>query len=749
MLGWFSNSSSSSSSSLPESLSSSPSSHSNLGTLPPLPEDGSSPQPTTIPMQKTNSNPFKIKDIVRPKPLLSTRSSRASIRAESGSEQSAVNPAAPSSVIVTVTTNTGSTRDVAGVSSANVTPLHQEPHCTSDFMVSSTAVESAHFPLPTPPSTAGMNRMPSKDTIEKVSIAPNVIMMDRTASGSVVGGQAPRSPKPLPAIPTNQSPAQPPPPLQPQQQQQPMGPPPMQSFAPSPSPPPSHGNSIFSLTRKLSKKVNGVSSQANKGGAVPMMTAAPSAQDSASNRNHGGLTDTSMANTATSLGPDSNFTNGIMIGGGNPMSGARKDRRGARESGMPSGGLSAAELSALATGRAMSASVEYQQHQLYMSTSPSGYQLQPPPPTTAAQNVRMSIDGFKSFFGFGAGGKNNANNGGNNNGNGMNSGYPVAGSPANMHLPPGPNGIGGSPGTYNMVGGGSPGNGSIMSMNGMSPFPTMSHMSSSSGGTTTNGTITSSHTTFSAIEETDYEEGYIFGAPLELAVSRAGKRGVPDVVISCVEYLNGVGLGVEGLYRIPGSMRRLKEWIERFEVAAKSSRAGGDGDERGEKEKAAAVIGLPVDTVGPKVTMDGKVKGGLVPEGFWNELDGLLTQHGATESSVPLVRQFLDTRLPTMSHLNTMSYFFHHLHKVQLNSGVNLMTPKNLVIVIFPNGKLGAEFLIQLAPLVFDVVDVGTSGSGASGTTSATTSGTTSATTSGNVESGAIQSVNEEVTVVA
>ncbi|KAJ3321290.1 hypothetical protein HDU76_014133 [Blyttiomyces sp. JEL0837] len=75
------------------------------------------------------------------------------------------------------------------------------------------------------------------------------------------------------------------------------------------------------------------------------------------------------------------------------------------------------------------------------------------------------------------------------------------------------------------------------------------------------------------------EEGYLFGTGLEVAVERAGRDGVPDIVRICVDHLDRVGLIVEGLYRIPGSAKRVKEWAERFEDAAVKSRpvVGGSG----------------------------------------------------------------------------------------------------------------------------------------------------------------------------
>ncbi|KAJ3218372.1 hypothetical protein HDU67_005921 [Dinochytrium kinnereticum] len=69
----------------------------------------------------------------------------------------------------------------------------------------------------------------------------------------------------------------------------------------------------------------------------------------------------------------------------------------------------------------------------------------------------------------------------------------------------------------------------------------------------------------------DEPEGLVFCTDLLLATTRSGKEGVPMVVLACVEFLDQFGLATEGLYRIPGSHKRVKEWQERFEEAAAQS----------------------------------------------------------------------------------------------------------------------------------------------------------------------------------
>ncbi|KAI9345349.1 Rho GTPase activation protein [Obelidium mucronatum] len=51
------------------------------------------------------------------------------------------------------------------------------------------------------------------------------------------------------------------------------------------------------------------------------------------------------------------------------------------------------------------------------------------------------------------------------------------------------------------------------------------------------------------------------------AATRAGKNGIPDIVIQCVEFLERMCLlQTEGIYRVPGSVKRVKAWLQRFEA---------------------------------------------------------------------------------------------------------------------------------------------------------------------------------------
>ncbi|KAJ3098312.1 hypothetical protein HDU97_004123, partial [Phlyctochytrium planicorne] len=72
-------------------------------------------------------------------------------------------------------------------------------------------------------------------------------------------------------------------------------------------------------------------------------------------------------------------------------------------------------------------------------------------------------------------------------------------------------------------------------------------------------------------------EGLVFCTDLLNSVTRSGKDGVPMVVLACISFLDVHGLQTEGLYRIPGSHKRVKDWQEKFEAAAAQSVPGPPG----------------------------------------------------------------------------------------------------------------------------------------------------------------------------
>ncbi|KAJ3277448.1 hypothetical protein HDU79_002481, partial [Rhizoclosmatium sp. JEL0117] len=52
-----------------------------------------------------------------------------------------------------------------------------------------------------------------------------------------------------------------------------------------------------------------------------------------------------------------------------------------------------------------------------------------------------------------------------------------------------------------------------------------------------------------------------FDATIQQVSTLGCKNGIPDIVVQCVEYLERKKLlTTEGIYRVPGSQKRVKEW---------------------------------------------------------------------------------------------------------------------------------------------------------------------------------------------
>ncbi|KAJ3188535.1 H(+)-transporting V0 sector ATPase subunit c [Irineochytrium annulatum] len=201
------------------------------------------------------------------------------------------------------------------------------------------------------------------------------------------------------------------------------------------------------------------------------------------------------------------------------------------------------------------------------------------------------------------------------------------------------------------------------------------------------------------------EEGLIFGTTLLEAVQRCGRRGVPQIILECLAVLDSpASLTTEGLYRIPGSLKRVKEWIGRFEVQASRAVPDPSDDEvaaawgvprsvRVERVEGLEVEGIPTLASLLKRFLS-KIKGGLVGgDEFWEGLDR--EEADMNPDLVPRVREYIVTRLPTRTHLATLSYLFGHLSRVASHAEQNKMTTRNVAIVIFPLGGSGAEYLIE------------------------------------------------------
>ncbi|KAJ3112246.1 hypothetical protein HK100_002412 [Physocladia obscura] len=268
-------------------------------------------------------------------------------------------------------------------------------------------------------------------------------------------------------------------------------------------------------------------------------------------------------------------------------------------------------------------------------------------------------------------------------------------------------------------------------------------------------------------------EGAVFGTTIEDSAKKSGKNGIPNIVIQCVEYLEMKNLLVtEGLYRVPGSVKRVKFWCSEFESAQSATpslarslkndilgilnagkniepkttpnRSGyqdsidfastnysiiasqGSRSYFEVNEKKGSLWGGPIlpssegftvklanETAATITSLLKKylssVKGGFIPNRFWDELDRIATEAPEelpSNENIEAIKKHLESNFPSRSHLHTFVYFIMHLHQVQTFSSINCMTPRNLVICTFITAKNGAEYLIQHADVIFRNVEL-------------------------------------------
>ncbi|KAJ3232770.1 hypothetical protein HDU78_006865 [Chytriomyces hyalinus] len=255
--------------------------------------------------------------------------------------------------------------------------------------------------------------------------------------------------------------------------------------------------------------------------------------------------------------------------------------------------------------------------------------------------------------------------------------------------------------------------------------------------------------------------GFVFGVTIAEAAARAGKNGIPDIVVQCVEYLERKNLiDTEGLYRIPGSIKRVKEWAAKFDAYGYSSGGGGGGSGYSAYEadvgpssfsssaehltvpeslsvltkrssslpnnRAVTGVGLwhanangCPSTPGFAVNLDNEtaptvasllkkylssVKGKFAPPALWEVLDTIaldINMGPPTPEVVHGIRTHIDAVLLSKEHMHTFAYFMLHLHRVQSLSAINLMTPRNLALCIFVPAKEGAEYVVRYADVIF------------------------------------------------
>ncbi|KAM6390899.1 protein FAM13C [Pluvialis apricaria] len=173
-------------------------------------------------------------------------------------------------------------------------------------------------------------------------------------------------------------------------------------------------------------------------------------------------------------------------------------------------------------------------------------------------------------------------------------------------------------------------------------------------------------------------EGSTFGVPLETLVRDATQCGVPFLVTQMVEYLEVFGLEHVGIFRISGSVNKIKELKQKYNQGEKVDLVS-DGD----VDSVASLLKLFLKELPVAV----------FPDNICSGLLKTFQEHKVhTTECIENLRQLLSC-LPK-AHQNLLQFLSAFLSKVATYSAVNFMTLENLAIVFGP-----ALFRIPVSPL--------------------------------------------------
>ncbi|NWQ74699.1 FA13A protein, partial [Columbina picui] len=159
-----------------------------------------------------------------------------------------------------------------------------------------------------------------------------------------------------------------------------------------------------------------------------------------------------------------------------------------------------------------------------------------------------------------------------------------------------------------------------------------------------------------------------FGVPLETLVQDATECGVPFVVAQMVEYLEEFGLEHIGIFRVSGSVNKIKELKQKYNQGEKVNLIN-DGD----VDSVASLLKLFLKEL-PVAVFPDNICSGLLKAFQEHKLH-------RTEC-IENLRQMLSW-LPK-AHQNLLRFLSAFLLKVATYSAVNLMTLENLAIVFGP-----------------------------------------------------------------
>ncbi|TPX62824.1 hypothetical protein PhCBS80983_g00214 [Powellomyces hirtus] len=184
-----------------------------------------------------------------------------------------------------------------------------------------------------------------------------------------------------------------------------------------------------------------------------------------------------------------------------------------------------------------------------------------------------------------------------------------------------------------------------------------------------------------------------FGIPLDILVDRERElsktnpklpnhdpiaSSVPRLIITCCTWLETNAIDKEGLYRVPGSIRRVVGYQEQLD-------SGSFPHTFPAHESPHTVASLLKKFLSS------------LPDGIWGPPDTRKRLREAAQTSThdELFAADLSTILPTSAHHATLRYIMRHLHRISSHSDTNKMTSENLAISMFPGMELVVELLID------------------------------------------------------
>eukprot|EP01103_Thecamoeba_quadrilineata_P021091 TRINITY_DN9449_c0_g1_i1.p1 TRINITY_DN9449_c0_g1~~TRINITY_DN9449_c0_g1_i1.p1 ORF type:complete len:229 (-),score=32.46 TRINITY_DN9449_c0_g1_i1:141-827(-) len=179
-------------------------------------------------------------------------------------------------------------------------------------------------------------------------------------------------------------------------------------------------------------------------------------------------------------------------------------------------------------------------------------------------------------------------------------------------------------------------------------------------------------------------EKILFGIPIEIAAQRTDVNGlVPSPIRQCIAFLDMKGLKIVGIYRIPGAMRRIQYYINKYNSGQEVDLPDGEDVHTIVGILKAYLRELPDPLFTNAARQDFRDAGDIYDD----------------SKRVQRIKQIVDSLPP--SNRATLRSLVTHLATVAKYSDQNKMTPSNLTFSLCP--ELGTVFtcMIESPNIIF------------------------------------------------